>query len=426
MKIVSLEASNVKRLSAVHIKPDGSLVIIGGKNAQGKTSVLDSIVMALGGGKAMPEKPIRAGQKEAEIRLDLGEIVVVRKISEKTGGSLTVTDGATGVKVTSPQNILDKLTAKIAFDPLQFARMAPLAQFEELRKLLGLDFAGMDADRLKIYNERTVKNREVEGQGHRVRTMPNHANAPDKVPDSAEVAGRLERANAYNEENRIAGEQLAEAQGMVERADEEIARLEELIKEQRAARGEALSTITRTKEISGRDDVDVTAISAELAGLAETRSQVEANQRRAQEMSKLRELEKASRDMTTAIEEIDGKKAKMIEDAKFPVEGLGFTDNAVTFGDLPFGQASAAEQLRVSVAMGIAMNPKLKVLLIRDGSLLDEDNLTLIAKMADAAGAQVWIERVGKGDAGAIIIEDGHVAEVKAPAPAAKKEGELI
>ena len=43
MKIVELRAENVKKLRAVQIKPDGSLVVIGGQNGAGKTSVLDSI-----------------------------------------------------------------------------------------------------------------------------------------------------------------------------------------------------------------------------------------------------------------------------------------------------------------------------------------------------------------------------------------------
>ena len=50
MKINKLEIENVKRIKAVKIEPtrDG-LTIIGGKNNQGKTSVLDSIAWALGG-----------------------------------------------------------------------------------------------------------------------------------------------------------------------------------------------------------------------------------------------------------------------------------------------------------------------------------------------------------------------------------------
>jgi len=95
--------------------------------------------------------------------------------------------------------------------------------------------------------------------------------------------------------------------------------------------------------------------------------------------------------------------------AKFPVEGLSFDEAGVLFNGIPFPQASAAEKLRVSVAMGIAMNPEFKVMLIRDGSLLDETNLATVAKMAAKSGAQVWIERVGKGKECQVIIEDGYV-----------------
>jgi len=41
MKIISLEAQNVLKLKTVMITPDGSAIIIGGKNAQGKSSVLN-------------------------------------------------------------------------------------------------------------------------------------------------------------------------------------------------------------------------------------------------------------------------------------------------------------------------------------------------------------------------------------------------
>ena len=37
MKIIELQAENVKRLKAVEITPDGTLQVIGGKNAQGKS-----------------------------------------------------------------------------------------------------------------------------------------------------------------------------------------------------------------------------------------------------------------------------------------------------------------------------------------------------------------------------------------------------
>lgn len=52
MKIISLKSENVKRLSVVEVIPkDKALVIVAGKNGQGKSSVLDSIMFALAGGQ---------------------------------------------------------------------------------------------------------------------------------------------------------------------------------------------------------------------------------------------------------------------------------------------------------------------------------------------------------------------------------------
>jgi len=48
--------------------------------------------------------------------------------------------------------------------------------------------------------------------------------------------------------------------------------------------------------------------------------------------------------------------------------------------------------------------------LIRDGSLLDEDNLGMIAKFAAEKDAQVWIERVSEGAECQVIMEDGLVS----------------
>ena len=90
---------------------------------------------------------------------------------------------------------------------------------------------------------------------------------------------------------------------------------------------------------------------------------------------------------------------------------IGFGDEGVTFNGLPIEQASSAEQTRVAVAIGLAANPELPVVLIRDGSLLDEDSLAAVAKQAAERGAQVWIERVGDGKECSVIIEDGEVVE---------------
>ena len=77
---------------------------------------------------------------------------------------------------------------------------------------------------------------------------------------------------------------------------------------------------------------------------------------------------------------------------------------------MPFSQASASEQIRVSLAMAMALNPKLRVIRILDGSLLDAENLALIAEMATEHDFQVWIERVSDTSGVGVVIEDGQVA----------------
>lgn len=105
-----------------------------------------------------------------------------------------------------------------------------------------------------------------------------------------------------------------------------------------------------------------------------------------------------------------GEKAKQLQAAKYPVEGLGVDDDGVTFNGIPFSQASSAEQLRVSAAMALALNPKLRVILIRDGSLLDSEQGAALCKFAEENNCQVWLEQVSTDKAVGIVIEDGHLS----------------
>ncbi len=144
MRIISLEAENVKRLSAIEIRPTCNMVEITGKNGQGKTSVLDSIWWALAGTKNVQSAPIRDGQDKARIRLDLGEIVVTRTFRRAEAGNTTtsiIVENAEGARYQSPQALLDGLLGSLSFDPLAFTRLDRRGQFEALRRFVpGVDF----------------------------------------------------------------------------------------------------------------------------------------------------------------------------------------------------------------------------------------------------------------------------------------------
>src|SRR5580698_2547874 len=179
MRIVKLQAENVKRLKAAEIEPDGNLVVIGGKNANGKTSLLDSICMALAGQGSIPAKPVREGESEAKVTLELDEdFVIERRIKTDGSGSLVVRN-KDGARYPSPQSLLDGFSARFTFDPLAFKAMKPREQVELLKQVLGLDFTEIDADRQQNFETRTLANRRIREIEAQIKGMPHYPDAPD-------------------------------------------------------------------------------------------------------------------------------------------------------------------------------------------------------------------------------------------------------
>ena len=122
-------------------------------------------------------------------------------------------------------------------------------------------------------------------------------------------------------------------------------------------------------------------------------------------------LEKDYKAKTAEITKITSDKSEIVKNAKMPIEGLSFDDEGVLFKSIPFSQLSAAEQLRVSISMAMVMNPKLRVIRIMDGSLLDTENMEIIKNMAKDNDFQVWIEKVDESGKIGIYIEDGEIKE---------------
>jgi len=409
--IVSLQAENIKRLRAVSITPDGSMVIIGGRNAQGKSSLLDSIAFALGGKAGVPEAVLRDGARRGKVTCDLGDLTVTRTFTPGGGGQLTVTN-ADGKKMTSPQAILDALTGSLTFDPLAWFKMDERKQLETLRELVGLDLSELDRKREAAYAKRTEVNRDGKERAAQLEGMTRYPDAPAEEVSIAALVEEQEKGQKIQQEVadkwvRVANAEKALAHWQEQRVDAEKAlaqATEHVVRDTKL-----LADATKEAKRVGANVLDMDAIKAKLQGAEEQNQQVRSNVEYAGKAAKLQALRAESQRLSDELRGIDDQKADKLAAAEFPVEGLSLSETGVLFQGRPFNVASSAEQLRVSVAMGFAMSPRLRVLLIRDGSLLDQDGLKLIAEMAEEAKAQVWIERVGDGDECAVVIEDGMV-----------------
>jgi energy-coupling factor transporter ATP-binding protein EcfA2 len=412
MTIVQLSVENVKRIKTVRIEPDGNVVVLSGRNGQGKTSVLDAIEYALGG-KPDVSEPIRRGEDHARVVCDLGDIIVTRKWTKK-GTTLEVgtKDGRT---YSSPQAVLDDLVGRLSFDPLAFARMKPKDQAAQLQALVGLDFTAFEKDRDLAYTSRTLANREVKALQTRVDAFTPHAGVLDAEVSVVDLQAQIATANEHNDNVRACQRDLEDSRHRIQRNYEAI---EELRSKIAALENENVTLQQQVKEASDylaeNKPVDTSAIVAQIGQVSDINAKVRANQSW-RELAHDLDKKRAEADRYTArIEEIDAAKAEAIAAAKMPVAGLGFGEDGVTYQGLPLQQASGAEQLRVSVAIACTMNPQLRVILIRDASLLDQDSLRMVAEMAAQHGTQVWLERVETDEATTVVIEDGEAREVVA------------
>lgn len=431
LKIISLVAENIKKLRAVEITPDGNIVTISGRNGQGKTSILDSIWLALSMSDARIGTPIRKGEKKARIKLDMGELVVERKFTEGGGSTLTVAN-AQGATFKSPQTMLNSLIGALSFDPLSFTRKDASKQFEELRSIVKLD---IDIDALTLsnkldYDKRTAVNRDAKTKRTQFEAMKIVAGLPTEAIDESALLTQIQEA--------------AESNTMIEtrKGRREQARLDIIAKKNRAldlrsqaeelrARATSLDNDAAIEDGAAADiqkqldeapvlpePVDISSLRIQLDRAKETNAAIENSAKRKALEEETKALEKQSEDLTAAMERRDKQKFDAIQAAQMPVEGLSFGDGVVTFNGVPFSQASSAEQLSVSMAIAMAANPKLRVIRITDGSLLDEESMAAIAKMAKDKDFQVWVEMVDSTGKVGIVIEDGEVVAVNEEAPA--------
>lgn len=418
MKVIELYAENLKRLKAVQITPHTALVQVTGANGSGKTSVLDALYFALAGKKAIDPVPVRRGEESAVVKLDLGDVVVTRKFDADGSTQLYVTT-PDGAQYGKPQALLDTLLGSLTFDPLEFTRLQPKDRSDALRKLVGVDVSDIDRANQVDFDARTGINRQIKDLSAR----KNAAFVPEQAPERVDISALVEKMRSATEFNGAIQRQEHNWRQQDEkrgRLVDEIADAEARItalRKHKATLEESLSFLDGEVRLrpTPATRIDTADLARQIDEAQRINAKADADQRAIEEYAKLayqyEELIAQAEALTETMEQRKREKAERIAAAAMPIEGLTLRDEdlAVLYNGLPFEQASGAEQLKVSVAIAMAMHPKLRVLRIKDGSLLDEDNLAMLAQMAELEDFQIWIERVDTGGRIGIVMEDGAV-----------------
>lgn len=436
MKIIELTTENVKRLKAARIVPDENVVVISGRNGQGKTSVLDAIMWALAGAAAVQGKPLRDGETNGRINVKLGngdvvDLIVERRFTQANGKGDLWVESADGARFKSPQAMLDALVGELSFDPTAFTRMEPTDQLNELRRLvkLDVDVDKLDAQNAGDYQRRADINRDAKAKRAQIGAIAVPADTPaEPIDESALLTEMTQAADANTdlEKRRQRREQMAATIKMKRETVSQFQKeAEELRKQAAELQERALRVLGLAGETTSEADAmqakldaaealpaptDLQAVRQKLDSARATNKHVQAAQNRAKLITEAEALEKQAAELTAAMEARAKAKADAIKAAKMPIDGLSFGDGMVLYKGMPFDQSSDAEQIQVSMAVAMAANPKLRVIRIRDGSLLDEQAMGTINGIAAANDFQVWVERVDSSGKVGIVIEDGEVA----------------
>lgn len=414
--LLSLRSNNVKRLKAIRIKPDGSLILIGGKNDQGKSCCLDSIEYLFGGKAAICKQPLRQGTKYGKIVGETQDYIVTRTFTK--GHTELILKSKKDGPLKSPQTLVDAMYGDLTFDPLKFTRLSSREQVAVLKTIAGADFDELDRKRSELYDERAYRNRELKQNQALLETLHEHY-IPQGTMTAEELLKKLDEGEAQNRafsdereklaimeqqgkdlslERKNLLEEIVLLKGRVDAKEKELARLFEQVKAQRAA-------------VGNLEDIDLSETRTQLESVEQVSAMRAENERWNLVANEVENLEEKSEDLTRQIKDIDEEKEQILANSSLPIEGLSLDEDGVFFEGIPFDQCASSKQLRVSTAMGMAMNPDLRVLLIRDGSLLDEENMQILSDMADEQGFQIWVEVVEETDRCQVIIEDGEVKE---------------
>jgi energy-coupling factor transporter ATP-binding protein EcfA2 len=431
MRIISLEVSNFKAIRAVAIVPNGNVVQITGENGAGKTSIMDAIYCALAGKRAMPLQPVHNGEDRAVIRLDLGEVIVTRRIVAATGHTEVIVEQANGARFPSPQKLLDDLLGALSFDPLAFAVAGAKSQLETLRGIvkLDVDVDALDRKNVEDTEARRDINRDVASLKERVESLQQGLEEELDMPiDVAALTARMAQASEHNtaieREKLRRTEMLAEAARLDDDATKLEARATDLRRQADELDAEAAAKSTRSNAITAEwvglpeiaTLIDVRDVQAEINEATAKNSAREAQLRQRENYrvasEELGVATAKSERLTAAIQRRTDMKRDAIARAKMPVDGLAFGEGLVLYKGVPFKESSEGDRIRVSLAVGIALNPKLRVMLIRNASLMDDKNLALVSQMAEAKDYQVFLERVDSSGKIGIVIQDGLVAAI--------------
>ena len=420
MKITSFELENVKRVKAVAISPSpNGLTVIGGKNGQGKTSILDAIAWALGGESYRPTSASRDGSVlPPKLHVELDNGIVVDRGGKNS--NLTVTD-PTGKR--AGQRLLDEFVEKLALDLPKFMAQSSREKARTLLKIIGMEdeVKCLDNQEQELYNRRHALGQIADQKMKYAQEMPSFPGVPEAPVSASELIERQQKIllkNAENRKKRENAEALArERERLLEMRADLSVRLAEMeaaltrLDEDLSRNAEDLETAQLTA--AQLEDESTEELEESIRRTDEINRQVRANLDKERAVQEAEELASQYAGMSAEIEAVRDERVKLLQNANLPLPELTVEQGELFYKGKAWDCMSSSEQLRVSVAIVRAINPKCQFVLIDRTEAMDADTLREFGEWLEKEGLQAICTRVATDGTCQIIIEDGTVVRTE-------------
>lgn len=418
VKINKLEIENVKRVKAVQIEPTANgLTVVGGKNGQGKTSVLDSIAWALGGNSYKPSNPHREGSVVAPmIRIQLDNGLIVERKGDN--GTLKVTDPS-GKK--AGQNLLNSFVEQFAINLPKFMEMNSKDKTKALLNTvdgLGEKIYQIEQEELEIYNKRRTVGQIRDQKKHYAEEQPFYKEVGNEIVSASELIKEQQEILARNGENQRKRENF---KNLIARQNLAIKKKAELERQLLEVNNE-LETLESDIETANKDVVDLIDESTEeleqsIENIEEINRKVRANQDREKAEMDAEHYALEYKDLSDEIDALREQKLDLLNGANLPLEGLSVDNGVITYKGQPWDNMSGSEQLIVATAIVRKINPQCEFVLVDKLEQMDLETLLDFANWLKDNKLQAIATRVSTGEECQIIIEDGYVKERKVEEP---------
>lgn len=420
IKINKLEIENVKRVKAVKIEPTSNgLTILGGKNKQGKTSVLDAIAWALGGNKFKPSQADREGSViPPYLSITLSNGLVVERRGKNS--DLKVID-PNGEK--AGQQLLNSFVEELAIDLPKFMNATNKEKADILLRIIGVGERLYELEKVEKekYSQRLTIGQIADQKQKFAKEMNYHTDAPKELVSASELIQQQQAILARNGENQRKREQLVNIENQYTFQSQEVERL----KQQLANAEMVLAKTAHDLEIAKKSTLDLHDESTEelqsnIQQIDDINRKVRANLDKDKAEQDAADYRIQYDKLTNEITDIRKNKTDLLQNANLPLAGLSVEDGELIFEGQKWDNMSGADQLRVSTAIVRKLKPDCGFILLDKLEQMDLETLNEFGKWLEGEGLQAIATRVSTGEECSIIIEDGYVAgqeKVQDPTP---------